>query len=208
LQDSNPARANKQTVEALLLSPLTDDDLDRIGGTLVWIAPEENLKPWINLSLLRTCKQVYGEARDKILYRNRKFETRVSLDSKFESIMQSAHKLVFWQHIQHLHLVLRPVNHVFQWRRHVNNGIECLMALMRCGKRLKSFHLCWESTQLSEKIKMFGNLQLSGSIVLTQHFDDQNMEAGEGEETERENRIRATMLNMQGLQRKCSFHLV
>jgi hypothetical protein len=199
-RDTNLGTAGKY-IQAL---PTRSQILDYLGIVIVesshWQVPEK--KPWINTALLRTCKQIYREVRDDVLYKDRQFEARATLNSQFKHIMKEAPKLAFWQHMQHLHLILRPTDHRQQWRRHVQHGIEGLSALMRGGKKLKSFHLSWEFTQFSDRIELFRDLRISGSIVVTQHFDDGTVKAGKDEEAEREIRIRQLMLSMQGLRRE------
>jgi hypothetical protein len=201
LQDSNPKTAGGH-VQALPVCHRTYDDVDCFHHTSVW--PDADNKPWINTALLCTCKQIYYEARDKILYRGRHFEAKAILTKQFKNVMREAPRMVFWQHMQHLHLILRPTDHREQWGRHVLYGVEHLTALMRGGKKLKSFQLSWEFTQFSDRIDYFRDLRISGSIVITQHFDDPTIQAGKEEEKEREGRIRCLLLSMQGLQRKSS----
>lgn len=176
-------------------------DVDPIEET-VW--PNADEKPWINLALLRTCKQVYRETRDEFLYQNRHFEAKAVLDHGFKHVMKLSPKLGFWQHIQHVHLILRPVDNYTQWAQHVNFGVDSLTALLGGGKKLKSFQLSWQFTQFADHIKHFGGLQISGSIVITQHFDDANVKDGQKLTAQREERIKSLMTSMQGLRRKYS----
>jgi len=175
-----------------LLSPSMSD-------SVVW--PEPHLKPWVNIALLRTCKQVYRESRDDVLYKTRTFEARAVLNSQWKQVAKEAPKLRFWEHMQHLILNLRPTDHREQWRRHVSNGIEHLVVFLRGGKNLRSFHLQWEATQYPDFIERFKDLRLrpSCSIIVTQVFDDPSVEVGKKEEAEREKRLKTLMLRMQGL---------
>lgn len=166
----------------------------------IWPCADE--KPWINLALLRTCKQVYRETRDEFLYQNRHFEAKAVLDEGFKDVMNLSSNMVFWQHIQHLHLILRPVDNATQWARHVYKGVDSLTALLAGGKKLKSFQLSWQFTQFADHIKYFGSLKVSGSIVITQHFDDATVKDGQNITSERENRIKSLIKTMQGLRRK------
>ncbi|KAE9973495.1 hypothetical protein EG328_004395 [Venturia inaequalis] len=163
----------------------------------IWPCADE--KPWINLALLRTCKQVYRETRDEFLYQNRHFEAKAVLDEGFKDVMNLSSNMVFWQHIQHLHLILRPVDNATQWARHVYKGVDSLTALLAGGKKLKSFQLSWQFTQFADHIKYFGSLKVSGSIVITQHFDDATVKDGQNITSERENRIKSLIKTMQGL---------
>jgi hypothetical protein len=204
LKDTNPDTIGGNTIAM----PARKARFD--GSGLFWVEyvawPEVNKKPWINTGLLRVSKSVYKEARD-ILYNNRQFEAKAVLDSRFKYILKQAPMFHFWQHMRHFHLVLRPSDHRQQWRRHVQHGIETLMALMRGGLNLKSFHLTWEIEQYPDRIEQFRDMRLNlmkCAVVVTQVFDDPSVEVGQQKEPEREGRLQLLMLRMQGLRGQCS----
>ncbi|QDS75201.1 hypothetical protein FKW77_008825 [Venturia effusa] len=201
LRDTNPNTVGKN-IQALPSCKRLSSTLEGhcyVGRVAQTAWPDVDEKPWINLALLRTCKQVYRETRDEFLYRTRHFDAKAVLDNTFDQVMKLSPKLVFWQHIQHIHLILRPVDNYTQWTRHVYFGVDSLIALLCGGKRLKSFQLSWQFTQFAERIKNFGALQVSGSIVITQHFDDATVKDGRDRTAEREERIKLLIKSMQGL---------
>lgn len=202
LRDTNPNTAGSK-IQALPSQKGRSSIVDVLFGSVednVW--PDGDEKPWINLALLRTCKQVHHEARDEFLYKNRHFDAKAVLNNSFKHVMKLAPKLEFWQHIQHIHLILRPVDNGKQWARHVHYGINSLTALLRGGKKLKSFQLSWQFTQFPEHIRHFENLRVSGSIVIRQHFDDATVKDGQVKMVEREERIKLLIKSMQGLRRE------
>lgn len=205
LRDTNPYTAGRHvpSLPRCQQSLYSDGCLDEEP---VWVDADK--KPWINMSLMRTCKQVYYEARDEVLYRNRHFDATAVLNSQFKQIMKEAPRFTFWQHIQHVHLILRPVDNREQWRRHVQSGIQGLTSFLRGGRKLKSFQLSWEFTQHTDQITKFEDLRVSGSIIVTQCFDDASMSDGRSKEAEREWRIRRLLKSMQGLRRKYRFPLL
>ncbi|TID15352.1 putative ubiquitin carboxyl-terminal hydrolase 12 [Venturia nashicola] len=202
LRDTNPTTAGGKTQalptrkRVLSIMDFFSED-DPIDET-VW--PDADEKPWINLALLRTCKQVYRETRNEFLYRHRQFNAKAVLDEGFKHVMKLSPKLTFWQHIQHIHIILRPVDNSSQWARHVHKGVDSLTALLRGGKKLKSFQLSWQFTQFADHIKYFGSLKVLGPIVITQHFDDASVKDGQTITSEREDRIKSLIKTMQGLQ--------
>lgn len=202
LRDTNPKTAGSK-VQALPSQKRRCNILDDLFSSVVeTVWPDRDEKPWINLALLRTCKQVHRETRDEFLYQNRHFEAKAVLNNSFKHVMKLAPKLEFWQYIQHIHLVLRPVDNGKQWARHVHYGINSLIALLRGGKKLTSFQLSWQFTQFPEHIRHFENLRVSGSIVITQHYDDATVKDGQVKMAEREERIKMLILSMQGLRRE------
>lgn len=128
----------------------------------------KTVRPKISTNLLATCKQVYHETRDHCLYKGRWFKASIRrFDSSFDAMRPN---LSFWQHIQHVDLVIAPdrgVN-VYASRR----LILALIPILRGGQNLKSFKLKHEAGGNEGNIEKFQELKINGPVSLTQVFRD------------------------------------
>jgi hypothetical protein len=165
----------------------------RLGNTLDW--KWAHFRPQIRTALLRTCKQIYYETRDSILYKNRYFEAQIN---RFDAVFRDfAPHMIHWQYLQHLQLTIDDLS---RFRLGIRRYLDHIVALLRGGRHLMSFNLVYKITKNPEHIMGFQDLQVKGSVSITQVFDDGARGLpGERVQDERRTRLRSLLGKMRGL---------
>jgi hypothetical protein len=186
-QDTNPITRHAGIVAALPRRLPYTYNPEAFWGSMA--------KPSIGLApLMRTCWQVYREARDEFLYRDRRFAAYPSrLD---HALRDAAPSMAFWAHIQRLSLLVKHASTLKTLE--VRRGIECLTSALNGGKKLRSLELVADLGR-HDDILLFGGLRVQGPITITQRFTDDTQGAGEAQVEEREARLQKVMLQMRGL---------
>jgi hypothetical protein len=191
--DRNPATSGTR---ASALPSRLSDHTHCCASTNTWC---KTPRPWISTALLRTCQQIYHEARDDFLYKYRMFSAPVGrMDGSFKEIRPH---LRFWQYIQHLDLEISAKNNCSA-RYETGSLVIHLVALLRGGQYLKSFQLKYAATGRVESITRFKDLSVKGKVSLTQVFKDWS-EPGEHEEAERRERLERLLFSILGCACKC-----
>lgn len=162
--DSNPVTEGKRA--AALPDRLSNSSHCCNEEKNIWCSTK---RPHISTALLRTCRQVYGEARDGFLYKDRHFKASiVRFDTKFKEYRPH---LRFWQYIQHVELELTPaINRGARYE--AGNLSDHLVALLRGGQNLQSFKLKYAASGRQDSIMKFRTLSVKGPISITQVFKD------------------------------------
>jgi hypothetical protein len=150
----------------------------------------------MNMALLQTCKQIYLEARDDVLYKDRKFHAEVH--DLALGLTEYGPNLRFWKYIRHLHLTITG-SVEFVRKRQVRAGIEYIVALLYGGSNLRSFKLDYKIRGHSNAVSFFEDLRVKGPVSITQVFNDWDDEAGRRWEVQRVERLETLMLKMLSL---------
>ena len=171
----------------------------RLSAAMIHCCPNANTwcqtpRPWISTSLLATCKQIYAEARDDFLYKDRHFYAPAARHSNEFRRIDPA--LRFWQYIQHLDLdITSDANRGMRFE--TGNLIVHLVALLKGGSSLKTFKLKYLATGRSNSIERFSDLQIRGAISITQVFKDWH-EPADAEELQRKQKLERLLLGILG----------
>jgi len=161
--DNNPVTAGRT---AAALPDRLSNSLHCCDEKKTWCSTN---RPHIPTALLQTCRQIYQEARDDFLYKDRHFKASIGkFDSQFKKIRPH---LRFWQYIQHVELELTPaINRSAGYE--AGNLVDHLVALLRGGQNLKSFKLKYAASGRQDAVMKFKTLSIQGPVSITQVFKD------------------------------------
>jgi hypothetical protein len=172
---------------------------NRVGSSFYWnMSP----RPVINVGLLRTCRQIYFETRDGVLYKDRHFSARID---QFDAVLREfAPSMRHWQYIQHLQLTLNDNGYNRYRKVPMKGNLQHIVALLWGGRHLQSFHLDYMLLSSPNAIEAFEDLHVPGSITINQTYSESRVGLSEQEDlqTERALKLQSLVLRMRRLPRE------